>query len=277
MQIHPDTDPSYARSPIFFLFKTYQKKVEAWKKRLPHPHFFPLILTRPFDIISYLPAYQILKKEDIRSVLQMAKRENKFNKIVLDFTCAFLASHDLMNTWEKYKDVVISVCKEEGIELGEVICIQRLQEKEVGGIRILLLLPYSISEIKRKGGLLLDWVSTFGLCSNKIELDRAFLCEESWTLGDIRVEFSNVTKQLLLEKIRFFLRKPFSKEKRIIIRGALLPLQGLLEGWEITSISDVKTELIKLSLSNIAQKLEVLEKKGEGISFFDLVSHIEQI
>ncbi len=85
-------------------------------------------------------------------------------------------------------------------------------------MRILPLLPHSISEVKKKERFLLDWVSTFGFSPNKIELDRAFLQEKFQSSLGSKVEITNVTKQELLEKIHSLLQKPFSKEKSLIIR-----------------------------------------------------------
>ena len=54
-QVHPESTNSYARDPSNKLSKTYIQTVEAWKQCLPHPHHFPLILTRPGSIRDYLP------------------------------------------------------------------------------------------------------------------------------------------------------------------------------------------------------------------------------
>jgi hypothetical protein len=55
VQVHPETTGCcYARSPWIKLSQTYINRVEDWKRSLPHPQDFPLILTRPSDIQEYL-------------------------------------------------------------------------------------------------------------------------------------------------------------------------------------------------------------------------------
>lgn len=73
MQVPPNTTNCYSRNPFDKSSKTYQNRVEAWKRTLPHPHSFPLILTRPGEIEEYLPSH--IHRKKVEGLIQKVEEE----------------------------------------------------------------------------------------------------------------------------------------------------------------------------------------------------------
>lgn len=57
VQSNVNTSHCYSRLPAHSLSKSYESRMNAWKQSLPHPEWYPLILTRPVDIREYLPSW----------------------------------------------------------------------------------------------------------------------------------------------------------------------------------------------------------------------------
>jgi hypothetical protein len=143
MQVHPETVSSYARLPSLGASPTYLCRMDAWKKELPHPIDFPLLLTRPASLNPYF---------------------SLFPKQILDVTAIFPENSALwMETWEKYRDKITDQ---------SMICIQTLRQGDLGGIRIL---PLPGQNVEKDAEFLLDWVSHLGLTASRIDLDRGLL------------------------------------------------------------------------------------------------------
>ncbi len=293
IQIHPETTGSYARSPAINFSKSYEKRITSWKKVLPHPESFPLILTRPFDLNGYLPSYfKVPLNEGVKTTVQnlalILKKTN--SKVVIDFSSLFLDelmdSKKWLRTWDLYQRSFLQACKENKIDLHQILCIERVAQKTVGGLRILPLYFFSAKEVELQHQFLLGWVSTFGLSANRVELDRSPLLlnisnnakERSFTSP------STLCKESFLHYLISCDQNWKSKhtQKSLMLTGALASLKGLLtalseDTWEKITYSKTLLSIAELSFRKIHEQLELLSQEKDSSSFFDTVSHIEEI
>ena len=174
VQVHPETTNSYARDPSNKFSQTYINRVENWKHSLPHPQHYPLILTRPHDIHDYLPSYlDVPQHEKIETTVKRStsKIQTADSKVVLDLTHVFPEGKKWLQAWKDYQVQFLQACKTRNLNPKQILCIQRLQQGEIGGIRIL---PFDgfTSETDKHHWFLLEWISKFGLSANRVELDR---------------------------------------------------------------------------------------------------------
>lgn len=239
IQVHPESTNCYARDPASKASNTYLKRVEAWKEILPHPLSYPLILTRPFDITPYLP------------------------KNVIDLTSLFPEDPKTwMPIWEELRKKLAD---------GPFFYIQRLHEKGVGGIRIL-----PLNELQADSSDLMDWISTFGLSANPLELDRFPILRNSF--------LAKKSSRAFFFDCNPFLRswKSDHVEKRLMVHGALYTLKGLLDSmsaakWEEIQDCPTRSTLVNLSLSQIQGALDNLLDEDDSTPFYQTASHVEEI
>ena len=250
-QVNPDMGNSYARDPAHIIYETYRKRVHGWKQSLPHPAFFPLILTRPFDLQKFLP------------------------RQCIDLTGLFSDNpNDWMPTWEKYRSKISFS--------PEAIYIQRLKQGEIGGIRIL---PLTLSPtlIEHQHRFLLEWVSKLGISANRIELDRN-------APRPLRFENSmsslSPKSQIPLQEIVDFLQS-FEKswrsthpQKTLMVEGTLHVLNGFFKKIgekKKSEISPTKSAIAEFSTHQIIAHLRFLDREAETLSFYDVAGRLEQI
>jgi hypothetical protein len=277
VQVHPETTGcSYARSPWIKLSQTYINRVEDWKQSQPHPQEFPLILTRPFDIQGYLPScIRVSKEETIPSVIEKITACN--SPAIVDLTNVLPDKNreKWLSTWNDYREQFSKACKKRGLNLGDILCIQRLDQASIGGIRLLEL---SAEAVDRQHQFLLDWVSNFGLSANFIELDR-------WTSPppQMPAKESNAlafSKEEFISFLRSFNWTSDHPEKNLMMQGTLQVLKGLFnklseEKWNEILRSPTRSSVVQLSFSRIQEQLRLLSK--EEMSFFDMAGHLEEI
>ncbi len=270
LQVNPESTSHYARNPRNKISETYEKKVRLWKKQLPYPQHFPLILTRPFDLKDYLPSYHcVALGEEIEEIVQ--KLMAPHSKVVLDLT--------QVNRTDT-QALLLSACTKHQIDLNKIVCVQRVQQDAIGG---LLLLPFegaSSSKIERDHRFLLKWVSTFGLSANRLELDRSLL-----PLNEVS---SNSTAPSPSKESFLFHLTAFSKkwnsthpQKNLMVHGTIQTLQGLMkritdEKWSEMINCPTRSGIVMLSFQKIQEDLELLAQE-EGALFFDIASRLEQI
>ena len=90
-QINPDTALSYVRF-LSIKAKTYCLIEAAWKKKLPQPEEFPLLLTRPYCVQEYFPSY--LKLESYEKIKELiAKIPDTVSPVILDLSVLFQGLH----------------------------------------------------------------------------------------------------------------------------------------------------------------------------------------
>ncbi|MFI5344059.1 MAG: hypothetical protein ACHQUC_07555 [Chlamydiales bacterium] len=278
VQVHPETTGCcYARSPWIKLSQTYINRVEDWKQSLPHPQEFPLILTRPFDIQGYLPScIRVAQDETIPLVIEKIAACN--SSTIVDFTHVLCDENreKWLSSWNDYREQFSKACKNRGLNLSDILCIQQHRQASIGGIR---LLPLSTEAVDRQHQFLLDWVSNFGLSANFIELDR-------WSAPpqNLAKNFDRHTlipsKEEFISFIRSFKWTSDHPQKNLMMQGTLLVLKGLFdklseEKWNEILRSPTRSSVVQLSFSRIQEQLRLLSK--EEMSFFDMAGHLEEI
>ncbi|MES2199755.1 MAG: hypothetical protein V4489_06270, partial [Chlamydiota bacterium] len=293
IQTHPETTNSYARSPAINFSQAYKNRISMWKSSLPHPHSFPLILTRPFDLQNYFPSYfEIFPTEDIqrtanRLAIQMQSAESK---TLVDFSRIFpndiKTEDEWLHFWNLYQIPFSKACEKLNINQKEILCIQKVRQENIGGIRLLPLGFSSLAKSEFDHQFLLQWFSTFGLSANRVELDRSPAPSDSSILEEkssyIPVEF--LSKKDFLTYLTYFdqnytISHP---QKTLMLKGTLSVLNGLFtavteEKWEEISYCKTKLSITELSFFNIREQLKLLEKEGNSITFFEFTSKLEQI
>ncbi len=277
VQIHPVTTHSYARHPSNKLSQTYLNIVEEWKQFLPHPSDFPLLLTRPFDLRDYLPFYLDVPPGE-KAQTTVARLQAADSKIIVDLTVALEGD---LQSWTAYRDEFSEVCKEHHVDLNRIICIQRVKEGEVGGLR-LLPLSSSTKEIEKQNQFLLEWISCFGLTANRIELDR-------WPTplkkaGGTKADLEFLSKDDFVSYLTSFENRLASDhpQKTLMVKGTLQVLAGLMaalsqENWNDILKNPTRASVAQISFLKIKKQFELLGAESDQASFFDISSHLELI
>ena len=251
IQVHPETTSHYARNPWNKISTIYSKKVSAWKKELPHPNHFPLLLTRPFSLKDHLPSYIVVENEnDARVIAQ--KLQNSHSKIVVDVTCV---------DGKNFQDQFVTCCNVLGVKKNKAIFVQRVEQNEVGGLRILPLATSSHSKIERDHQYLLKWISMLGLTASRLELDR---CNSSFAPA---VERTYPIEQSCSKDELITLCQTMNHNSDCMLKGTLQIIVGLLEKWD-----DHPSMLAEHAMAGIYEKLE----KIDG-SFYDRAFALEEI
>jgi hypothetical protein len=293
VQIHPETTNSYARDPWNKLSETYRNRVAEWKRSLPHPRYYPLILTRPFDLQGYLPSsLEAPVKEEIKTTVARLANQKGISKRVVDLTRAIPSASNpkkWLQAWNAYRSEFIQECQVLGLKAEEIVCIQRLRKDEVGGIRILPLVARSAKEAEPLHQFLLEWVSKFGISANRIELDRwtdpegAPSRKRSPTLSNL-LSLPWLDLDKFVSKLPYFDKKWKSScpQKTLMFKGTMQTLKGLFSQLSLDQRAVVfncptRSSIARLSFFRINQELAFLDQKGEEISFYDMASHLEQI
>lgn len=270
MQIHPESTSHYARNPWNKLSETYEKRIGAWKKQLPHPQHFPLILTRPFGIRDHLPAYfEVLPEEDVHKTVQRLKHSE--TKKIVDVTS--LAPQDpekWLSWWEDYQARFTQACQRRGINLRKIIFIEHMEQGEIGGIRILPLHTTSTHKIERQHRAFLKWISTRGLSANRVELDR---CPSILTTSLNDQPQPSLSKETFIAYLNAL--KPSSD---VMLQGTIQALRGLLSSvsqsqWKKISDSKTFASITAHAFAKIQEEISSIGTKA----FTDQAMHLEQI
>jgi hypothetical protein len=294
VQAHPETDHTYARDPMMQSSSTYNTLVKTWQNSLIHPLHFPLILTRPYELQDYLPGYlSVSKEEEIETTMQRLalKMHAVSSKVVIDLAALF-ADTDLtdrekwLEIWKRYEEQFTQACKKHEIALKRLVCIQTLRSEEIGGIRLLPFASASAEEIDRDREFLLEWVSTFGLSANRIELDRWHLpsAAASRAYPPVTLSLERKTREEYLHSLTAFEQnwKLSDGQKDLLLKGTLQVIKRLLtatsdEKWEAIDGCRAKACVVHLSFAKIREQLELLARKEKKALFFDTASHFEEI
>ncbi len=293
-QVHPESTNSYGRDPSNKFSDTYKNRIEAWKQLLPHPKQFPLILTRPTNIREYLPSYfEILPEEKIqKSVERLAHSLNNARAPVIVDLTAILPSQTLdrkewLNVWQSYENPFLQCCKEFKLDPNQILCIQRTQQKDIGGLRILPFASATKENIENHHHFLLEWISRFGLSANRVELDRPRFSSDSslvdqHSLAIAPNEFESKEEWIaFLSSINAAWKSPHP-QKNLMVKGTLKILQSLAENvshakWEEIKSSNTRFSAVQVCFKKIKEQLQLLMQEEQKISFQDTASHIELI
>jgi hypothetical protein len=283
VQVHPETTNSYARDPATKFSDTYRNRMVEWKKILPHPEEFPLILTRPSNVLPYLPlSIEMSEGETIQHCVARALALNHPDSpIVIDLTSLLPkdGKKSWIDAWQRY-ETEFCACS---AECSKWIFLQRVNQKEIGGLRLLPLSSSRKEKIEEDHQFLLEWISRFGLSATRVELDRLFLphsLSEQQNIDPIPldprekwVSFFNQTNQNW---------KSAHPQKTLMFMGTLQVLTDLFtavseEKWNEMRSLLTQSSIAQLSLTKIKQQLDSLIKRGETITFHKFVSQLEQV
>ncbi|MBS0615872.1 MAG: hypothetical protein JSR58_04905 [Verrucomicrobia bacterium] len=268
LQVHPESTSHYARNPSNKLSTTYEKRVAAWKDLLPHPHHFPLLLTRPTGIHHHLPSYfAVGPEENVDKVVERLS-QNK-SKIIVDVTHAS-PKDNWRSWWETFQVDFVKACMQRSIDPKNLVFIEQMHEKEIGGIRLLPLQNTSPHKIERQHRSLLKWISTLGLSANRIELDRAPSAINT-------AAYHSPALPSKEDFLCFLNALPPSQD--VMVSGTIKGLQGLLH--KITSerlqeilSSPTRAHIVQHCFSEIKKELLHLVNNH---SFLDRTRHLEEI
>ncbi len=290
-QVHPESTSSYARNPWNKFSQTYKNRMNAWKYFLPHPQTFPLILTRPFDLQSYLPTLlEVAKEETVRTTLDKLSllTPPPGSKILIDLTHAFpsevLGREGWLRAWKDYQATFSKACEERHLNKSDFICIQRVQQAGVGGVRLLPFDEYSSDRRELDHQYLLEWISTLGLTANRIELDRYSRRAPIKQMQNvIPISVKSLSKDEFAASLHSFEENlPQHPQKSLMLQGTLQVLKGLLSNlsedkWDEIIHCPTRSGIAHLSFSRIHEELSVLSRVQEKISFFDMATYLEQV
>ena len=285
IQMHPESTNSYARDPSNKCSLTYINRVENWKQSLPQPRHFPLILTRPHDPRDYLPSWIGVSENELPETTaerSAQKMQSADSKIIIDLTGIFSES-EWLKKWNSYQAKFAQACKERKVHPDRVICIQRVAQKDIGGIRILPLADQAENTIESDYLYLLELISKFGLSANRVELDR-------WEIPSIlkrdnpplSLEFQ--PKEEFLSSVQFFSQnwKSTNPQKNLMFKGTIAVIEGLFtniseEKWEETLKLPTQSAIVHLSFSKIIEELKLLAQDNDAVPFYETAAHIEQV
>jgi hypothetical protein len=264
VQTHPATSSTYARDPGSHLSITYKNRVDGFKALLPHPREFPLILTRPEDVSSYLPScIPVAKGENAEAAVSQAVARQA-EKVVLDLTEVLpLDSADWNDAWDSYRSGLAAACEAVSLDPESLFCIQRVKRDGIGALRIL---PLSLAQSDEAHRYLLDWVSHFGLTANMVELDRWLLSaydslsKVSFPTDDAKIEFPDLGGHFMIDAAVKLLKGFFSSIDK--------------ERWTAVNASSTRSALVHLALSQIQEQFLLLKRDQ---TLFETLSRLEEI
>lgn len=269
IQSNPASNHAYARLVSSHMTSVYKERMEAWKRELGTQD--PLILTRSIDVGAFLPSYILVEKgQALETIVQKIR-----GKAIVDFTDCLSAQHS------GWKENFSHLCSRQGLNLDEVICIERVEGDHIGGIRILPLPCHSFHTLSKQHDYLLESISTLGLVANRIELDRG---HKRSVLED-KPSFSihRPDKKEFLSLLEFFeiTCRELPEYKRVLIDGTLGVIKGLFndmseQKWQKVLESPTKSFITWLSMVKIKNQLELLSKHLNS-SLFEIASQLEQV
>ncbi|HSW87392.1 MAG TPA: hypothetical protein VLG49_07850 [Rhabdochlamydiaceae bacterium] len=290
IQVHPETSSCcYARNPGNKIYLTYKNRIESWKDLLPHPKSFPLILTRPFNLQKYLPSLlDVPLSEEISTTIERLKKHIGDSQVIVDLTNVLPEDiqdrGEWLRIWEQYQGPFSQACKEHGVNMSRILCIQRVYQEHIGGIRLLPLALQSTKEVDRNYQFLLEWISGFGLSVNLVELDRWPFSSNVARPIVPPVSIHPISKEEFISYLESFDQKWNSAhpQKALMVRGTVQLLKGLFDAlskdkWEEILSCPTRSSIAQLSFSKIKEQLNLLVHEKKDALFFNTASKIEQI
>ncbi len=283
VQVHPETTNSYARDPATKFSDTYRNRMEEWKKILPHPPEFPLILTRPSSIVPYLPlSLEMSEGETIQHCVERALAlDHVDSPVVIDVTSILPKDEKKtwMDAWQRYEAEFCASCA----ECGKWIFLQRVNQEDIGGLRLLPLSSCPKEKMEEHHQFLLEWISRFGLTATRVELDRLFLphsLSKQQNVHPIRLDPKEKWVSFFNQTDRNW--KSAHPQKTLMFKGTLQVLTDLFNAvsehkWNEMSSSPTQSSIVQLSGAKLKQQLDSLIQHEETITFHEFVSRLEQV
>jgi hypothetical protein len=290
-QVHPESTNSYGRDPATKSSATYTKRIESWKNILPHPEKFPLILTRPSSILDKFPLCLEMPKEENKELFfeRLASMIDPGNDdpVIVDLTSVLpdgaTDRQCWQDAWHSYESGLSKSLAEQGLDLDRVLCIHRVQQKNVGGIRVLPFVSSSKENVEKHYHFILEWVSRFGLSANRIELDRCVLSSKT-KAPSAPIQKECASKEQWLSFLDSIEKKWTSAhpQKNLMFKGTVQVLRALCtvlsqEKWESILNSPTRAAVVQVCFAKIKHQFDLLIQEEETVSFHEMTSHIEQI
>lgn len=283
VQTHPGTNHSYARLLTSKLSSAYTSRMEAWKASLPHPSYFPLILTRPTNLKEFLPSYTLVESwEQMPQLVTGTEAET-----IVDVSSLFSASSDQWRAdWEKIGASLSNLCLKSKIDPEKILCVQKVSQEEIGGLRLLHLQGQTEKGLEKQHQMLLEWLSALGLGANRIELDR-------WPAQDTKSsEKTEVACQApslrrhaeaLLTGGEYCTQRweKAPSYKKVILQGTLRILEGVLslvpeEKWGDIASNPTQNSVVHLAMAKMETAFGFIAQSSD-ISFTQLTAVLELI
>ncbi len=270
LQANPLSNHSYARLASSYMADSYKKRMESWKESFSKNT--PLILTRPSNVGPLLPSYFSLTLND--SLEEFVEKLR--GKAVVDLTEFLSLDPTKREFWQKrFSDL----CTLKNLDINDITCIERVEAKGIGGIRILPLFGHSLKTVSSQYTHLLDWTATMGLVATRVELDRGHSIKKRVFSEDLFEETLEVEGFLQFIKAAKSKCEGQPHHQKILIDGTLHAIEGLFaslgeEGLEKLLSSKTKTKVAKLSIENIEKQLTSL-LDNLNLSTFELGSSLE--
>lgn len=292
LQMHPETTNSYARLPLNKFSQTYLNRVEAWKQFLPQPQTYPLILTRPTNIQDYLSSQsEILHVEDIQDAIKRVADADTVSSWIFDLSSMFPTHvrdrNEWLELWHSYENHFLKWCEEYKLDPERIICVQRVQQKHIGGLRLLPFSSSSKETIENHDKVLLERVSRFGLTATRVELDRFTLPsassfpEETFKAAPL---MENHSKEHWVSVLNSLEQKWNSShpQKTLMYKGTLEILKDLCacltqEKWEEVMSAPARFSAAEISFLKIEQQLLSILQEEEQVPFLHIATQLEQV
>lgn len=260
IQVHPAMTSGYARDPASQMSQAYLQRMQKGKLDLPQPRSFPLLLTRSCDIRSYLPPFvEVLPEESIDDLLSRGKGQ------IFDVTERLAVWTPA--AWSAFRQQLFRACRRHHIDPAQCICMQRVQNEGLTGLRILPLVADS-SHAQN----LLTVLSESGLSAARVELEG--------------MPGPNIPRSLSLpmplKPLPFVYPAVCNHpQKRLLIEASLHILNGFLDAisedlWTFLASSPVRLSIIEGAVAKIREEFEKIARE-ENFSFFHTASRMEEI
>ncbi len=274
-QVSPVTKNSYARDPFTQVSQVYENCVNAWKKSLPHPTSYPLILTRPHNLSAYLPpSSQIIDLTDCFPSDAMDAQEwlqlwEKYQTSLRKLYCApsgfvnFGGPQNGTDLEDREEAHIASIWATNDrskmghsdgrknsqnltvLSISRPICVQRVEQNGLGGIR---LLPLAGEETERDYQSLLSWISVAGLTADIVELDR--LSDDSPLYGNMHSP-SDMSVDAFAEAVHAVRINP-----SIMVNGCFAILENLIDHMRRSApLCQTCASIVQMSMVGILEAL----------------------
>ncbi|MBS0652881.1 MAG: hypothetical protein JSR39_05050 [Verrucomicrobia bacterium] len=295
-QVHRETTNSYTRDPANKFSDTYRNRLEAWKQFLPHPQSYPLVLTRPSSVQEYLPSsIEIPQGEAVQiSVEKIAQKDDPSNSLLIVDLTSVLPGQPIdrtqwLESWHSYEKEFCASCIERQVDLKRIMCVQRVKQDDVAGIRILPFSTMPPDHAQNQYQTLMEWIGKFGLSANRIELDRLHLPSDP-TLAvqnSPALVAADIPTPLQKQWVSFLDSvdhrwKSKHPQKTQMLKGTLKVLKELClaipqSKWEEIARSPTQASIVHLCFTKIKEQLGQLLEEADASSFHATATHLEQV
>jgi len=295
-QVHRETTNSYTRDPANKFSDTYRNRLEAWRQLLPHPESYPLVLTRPASIQEYLPSSIVIPEGEAveSSAAKIAQGANPSNPLlIVDLTSVLpdqsTDRNQWLESWLSYEKEFLACCSEKKIDLSQVLCVHRVMNGDIAGMRILPLSSIPAEHTEKLFQSLMEWIGKFGLSATRVELDRLHLPSDP-ALAEMNghvfipenIPAPSKKQWVSLIDSVDLKWKSSHPQKTQMLKGTIKAIKDLClavpqSKWEEIAKSPTRSCIVNLCYRKIKENLDLLLKEADQISFHEVATHLEQL